>query len=59
MHPRPPRSSAAGGIAIALGAMGGALIGAAGYHQPTIGFLAGVAAGVAIALGVWLVDRRR
>ncbi|MFV0625070.1 hypothetical protein ACBY01_13820 [Sphingomonas sp. ac-8] len=58
MHPRSPRSSAAGGIAIAIGALGGALAGAALYHQPTIGLLVGVAAGIVIALGVWLVDRR-
>jgi hypothetical protein len=58
MHPRPSRNSAAGGIAIAAGALGGTLVGATGFHQPTLGFLIGVAAGVVLALGVWMIDRR-
>lgn len=58
MDPRPPRNAAAGGIAIAVGALGGALIGATVFRQPTIGFLVGIAAGIAIALAVWLIDRR-
>ncbi|MFZ3483125.1 hypothetical protein [Sphingomonas sp. 3-13AW] len=58
MQSRPSRNSAAGGIAIAAGALGGTFIGAVGFHQPTLGFLIGVSAGVVIALGVWIVDRR-
>jgi len=53
-----PRTPMAGGFAIALfsivGVIGGSLKG-----QPTIGLLGGFAAGVAVALTVWLVDRRR
>jgi uncharacterized membrane protein len=58
MQPRPSRNSAAGGFAIATGALGGALVGAAAFHQPTLGFLVGIAIGVAVAVGVWLLDRR-
>jgi hypothetical protein len=58
MDPRPPRNTAAGGFALAAGALGGALIGAAGFHEPTIGLLVGVGAGTIIALAVWLIDRR-
>lgn len=58
MNPRPSRNTAAGGFAIATGVLGGTILGAVGFHQPTIGFLVGAAAGVAIALAVWLVDRR-
>ncbi|MCC2975544.1 hypothetical protein LK533_02500 [Sphingomonas sp. PL-96] len=58
MDRRPPRNTAAGGFALATGALGGALIGAAGFHQPTIGLLVGVGVGTIIALAVWLVDRR-
>lgn len=58
MDPRPSRNTAAGGFAIATSVLGGTILGAVGFHQPTIGFLVGAAAGVAIALAVWLVDRR-
>jgi hypothetical protein len=52
--PNPPR---AGGFAIALLAILGVVIGNH-YGQATIGLLAGVGTGVAIALGLWLKDRR-
>lgn len=52
-HPRKPR---AGGAAIALLAIAGVVIGNH-YGQATIGFLAGVALGAAIALLVWWRDR--
>ena len=41
-------------ISILAGAMAGAIAG-----QPSIGFLAGLGAGVAISLVYWLSDRRR
>lgn len=47
-----PRSTTAGGAPIALGAIGGAAIGFV-THQPTLWFLAGLAAGIAIALLIW------
>jgi hypothetical protein len=51
------RSTQAAGFILAIsilaGAVGGAIVG-----QPSIGFLAGLAAGVAIALLFWLLERR-
>lgn len=58
MEPRrSPRTPLAGGMPIALGAILGALSGGL-YRQPTIGFLVGLGIGVAVALAVWLIDRR-
>jgi len=51
---RPPR---AGGAAIALLAIGGVVIGNH-FGQASIGLLAGLGSGAAIALGLWLADRR-
>ena len=48
----------AGGFAIALLSIAGVIVGSI-KGQPTIGLLAGFAAGVAVALVVWAVDRRR
>ena len=45
-----------GGVFLALGTIAGVLIGAA-LGQPSIGFLAGLGAGLAAALLVWLVRR--
>jgi hypothetical protein len=53
----PTNSPRAGGCAIALLALVGAVIGNI-YHQPSIGLIAGVGLGAAIALGLWLKDRR-
>ena len=46
---RPP---AAGGLPLALGAIGGAVIGFA-TGQPTLWFLAGLALGIVAALLIW------
>ncbi len=54
--PRPSPSAA--GAPLALAIFTGVLIGA-WLHQPSAGLVAGVAAGAAIAIAVWLVDRRR
>jgi len=54
----PPRTPLAGGALIAIGAMGGTLVGAS-QGQVTAGFLIGLGAGVAIAIVIWLVDRAR
>lgn len=51
------RNPKAGGAAIALLAVAGAFVGARN-DQPTLGLLAGFAAGVAIALALWLWERR-
>lgn len=52
------KSPSAGGVFIAVlslaGAIGGGLLG-----QPTIGLLVGIAAGVVLALALWLRDRAR
>jgi hypothetical protein len=48
----------AGGVFVALGVIAGAVIGDL-YGQSSLGFLAGLAAGVAAATLVWVVDRRR
>lgn len=53
----PPSSPRGAGFLIALSLAIGTGIGIA-YGQPTIGLLAGVAAGVLIAVVLWLADRR-
>ncbi len=59
MASKPPtRTPLAGGAPIAIGALGGAIIGAS-QGQVTAGFLIGLAAGAAIAIVIWLVDRAR
>ena len=50
------RPTAAGGFPIAAGALLGT-IGGLVAGQPTIGFLAGLATGVGIAVLIWLRDR--
>lgn len=52
------RSPRAGGVLIALGAIGGTVAGVV-VRQVSAGFLIGAALGVALALAVWLRDRAR
>ncbi|HVI99781.1 MAG TPA: hypothetical protein VM657_12030 [Sphingomonas sp.] len=52
------RTPLAGGVLIALGVIIG-VIGGIALRQPTQGFLVGLAAGIAMAVAVWLIDRRR
>ncbi|HEX9946600.1 MAG TPA: hypothetical protein VGA98_03585 [Allosphingosinicella sp.] len=57
MAPRTRYTRAAGSvlaISIIAGAVAGSIVG-----QPSIGFLAGLAAGVLLAILFWLNDRRR
>ncbi len=54
----PSRSPIAGGVLIALGAVGGAIVGFI-VRQPTECFLIGTAAGIGMAIAIWLIDRRR
>jgi hypothetical protein len=55
----PPRRNArSGGALLALSIVAGAVGGTIG-GQPSMGFLAGTAAGLIMLLAVWLVDRRR
>jgi len=59
MAPPPPvRASMSGGFPIAIGAIGGAAVGFL-VGQPTACFFVGVALGVAVAVVIWLIDRRR
>ena len=55
---KPARNTTAGGFLIASGAMLGALLGAT-IGEATRGFLLGTAAGAAVAVAIWLIDRRR
>lgn len=48
----------AGGALLALAIVAGAVLGVA-FGQPTIGVLAGTAAGIAVAVALWLADRAR
>jgi hypothetical protein len=52
------RPRLAGGIFIALGLLVGAIAGVA-MNQPSAGMITGFAVGAAIALIIWLVDRRK
>lgn len=59
MASKPPtRTPLAGGALIAIGAMGGTVVGAS-QGQVTAGFLIGLGAGAVIAIMIWLVDRAR
>ncbi|MGZ8287142.1 MAG: hypothetical protein ACXW27_08515 [Allosphingosinicella sp.] len=55
---QPTRSAQAAGFILAISILAGAVAGAI-VGQPSIGFLAGLAAGVSIALLFWLNERRR
>jgi hypothetical protein len=59
MASKPPaRTPLAGGALIALGAIGGSIVGLFQY-QPTLGFLIGTGLGVAISIALWLFNVRR
>jgi len=53
---RPSQSPKAGGMPIALGTLGGAIIGAV-FAEATIGLLVGLALGIGIAVWIWRRDR--
>ena len=57
MPETPKRNPSAGGFLIAMGVLGGAVIGFA-VGQPTIGLLVGAVTASAIALAMWARDRR-
>ena len=52
------RSTQAAGFILAISILAGAVAGSI-VGQPSIGFLAGLAAGLAIAILFWLNERRR
>ena len=57
-QPRPPEYSNGGGVFIALLTIAGAIIGGL-MGQPSIGLLSGLALGVAIAIALWWIERKR
>ena len=55
----PPRKDArSGGVLLALSIVAGAVGGVIG-GQPSVGLVAGLAVGLLLLAGVWLIDRRR
>ncbi|MEH3047051.1 hypothetical protein [Sphingomonas adhaesiva] len=51
-----PKNPTAGGFPIAIGALGGTIVGLVA-RQPTIGFLSGLALGCLIAALIWWRER--
>lgn len=54
----PPRQPRSAGIILAISPVAGAVIGGL-MGQPSIGLLAGIAVGGAIAVAFWLLDKQR
>lgn len=52
------RGSRAGGAILAFSILAGALIGVK-FGQPSMGVVGGIAFGVAISLGLFIIDRQR
>jgi hypothetical protein len=52
------RGPQAGGMVLALAVIAGAVIGRV-YGEASLGFVIGVLTGIAAAVLIWLVDRRR
>lgn len=52
------RTARAGGCLLALAILAG-VIGGTVYRQPSLGFLAGLGAGLVLIALVWLLDRRK
>ena len=55
---RAPRTPIAGGCLLTAAVLAG-VVGGVIAHQPSIGFLAGLGAGLALLALVWLLDRRK
>jgi uncharacterized membrane protein (UPF0136 family) len=58
MASEPRKNALGGGCLLTFGILAGVIVGLY-YREPSIGFLAGTAAGLLLLLAVWLVDRRR
>jgi hypothetical protein len=58
MERKSTTAPAAGGVLIAIGAVGGAVIGLF-LGEPSKGFLIGLGGGIGMAIAIWLLDRRR
>lgn len=57
MEPNSGKASRAGGFIIAVAILAGALLGAH-FRQPSLGVVIGTGLGVALALALYLHDRR-
>ncbi len=55
---KPDKTPRAGGALIAVTILVGAVVGIA-WRQPSLGVVAGLAAGIALAVLVWLIDKKR
>ncbi|MDZ7588773.1 MAG: hypothetical protein U5J78_06440 [Parasphingorhabdus sp.] len=49
--------SSAGGFFVAIGTIGGAILGGAIFYQPSAGLLIGFAVGACVATVIWLRER--
>ncbi|AJP74232.1 hypothetical protein [Sphingomonas hengshuiensis] len=54
----PSRTPLAGGFLLAISLVAGSVIGAIA-GQPSVGFVGGLGVGLALTIGVWLIDRAR
>lgn len=54
----PPRTPMAGGCLLVAAIFIGLIAGTA-FGETSVGLVAGIAAGIALAVAVWLIDRRR
>jgi hypothetical protein len=54
----PARNNQAGGFVLAACIIGGTVAGAI-LHQPSIGFVIGLGAGILLAILIWVIDRSR
>lgn len=55
---KPDKTPRAGGALIAVTILVGAVVGIA-WRQPSLGVVAGLTAGIALAVLVWLIDKKR
>jgi hypothetical protein len=55
---RHPSKGMAGGFFIFIGLIAGSVLGIT-YNEPSLGMIGGFAAGAAVALAIWLIDRKK